>query len=513
MRAPELDFTPTVPALLARAVERHGDADYVVTPEGRCSFREAERRSRAFAEQLLAGGLGKGAHVGIMYPSGIEWMLAWLAITRIGAMAMLLSSTYRPRELRDALRIGDVSLLLAPRTLLGRDVATELEEAVSGTTSAPPLYLPALPYLRDVWLDDRLDDPAPHAAAVTDELLAAVEAEVSPADPCVVVYTSGSAATPKAIVHTHGTVVRKTATASQVGLPASFPDQRVLCAMPFFWVGGVQMLAGALHSGSAVVCQERFDADGALDLIERERVTTMLGWATAMTAVSARAAAGGRDVSSLGSVPLPAASPGNRLVQSSRGDPPNLGMTETFGPHFRRDHFDYKVVDHETGAELPEGVEGEFCVRGYGLMAGMYKREREDSFDADRWYRTGDRGYLEGDHIFFTGRFTDMIKSAGANVSPLEVESVLQSFPDIRFAFVFGVPSGERGESVAAVVVPEDGARLDTDDLRARARTELSAYKVPTVVRVIDEADVPWLPSGKPDKLTMRERITTSEET
>ncbi len=188
-------------------------------------------------------------------------------------------------------------------------------------------------------------------------------------------------------------------------------------------------------------------------------------------------------------------------------------MTETFGPHYRRDHFDYKVVDHETGDEMPEGVEGEFCVRGYGLMAGMYKREREDVFDADGWYRTGDRGYLEGDRIFFTGRFTDMIKSAGANVSPLEVESVLQSFPDVRYAFVFGVPSGERGESVAAVVVPEDGARLDADHLRARARTELSAYKVPTVVCMMDEADVPWLPSGKPDKLTMRERITTSEET
>src|SRR6185312_11825354 len=121
---------------------------------------------------------------------------------------------------------------------------------------------------------DAVDD-----SAVTDELLAAVESEVAPADAAVVVYTSGSAAEPKAVVHTHGTVVRKTSTGSNLGLQGSYPGHRVLCAMPFFWVGGVQMLAGALHSGSAIVCQERFDAEGALDLIEREQVTTMLGWA------------------------------------------------------------------------------------------------------------------------------------------------------------------------------------------------------------------------------------------
>ncbi len=292
MRAPELDFTPTVPALLARAVERHGDADFVVTPERRCSFREAERCSRRARRADARGGARQGRAGRDHVPLG-DRVDAGLARHHPHRRDGDAAQQHLPatRKLRDALRIGDVSLLLAPRTLLGRDLATDLEEAVSGMTSAAPRYLPALPYLRDVWLVDRFDlrfdDLAPDAATVTDELLTAIEAEVTPADACVVVYTSGSAATPKAIVHTHGTVVRKTATESQVGLPASFPGQRVLCAMPFFWVGGVQMLAGALHSGSTVVCQERFDAEGALDLIERERVTTMLGWATAMTAVGA----------------------------------------------------------------------------------------------------------------------------------------------------------------------------------------------------------------------------------
>ena len=147
---------------------------------------------------------------------------------------------------------------------------------------------------------------------VSDELLAAVESEVSPADPVVVVYTSGIARRAqggRAHARHRGP---QDVDRFDVGLPGSYPGHRVLCAMPFFWVGGVQMLAGALHSGSAIVCQERFDAAGALDLIERERCTTMLGWATTLTEINQGSRDATRDLSSLGSVPLPATTVGNR---------------------------------------------------------------------------------------------------------------------------------------------------------------------------------------------------------
>ncbi len=467
------------------------------------------------AKRMLAAGVGKGTKVGIAFPSSVDWMIGWIAAARIGAVAMLFSSTYQPPELRNAMRIGDVALLLAPRTSLGKDYEAHLEEAVPGLREQPgpgPIYVPTLPYLRAIWVTSGTDRPwvtpvtfdAVDDTGISDELLAAVESEVAPADAAVVVYTSGSAAEPKAVVHTHGTVVRKTSTGSNVGLQGSYPGHRVLCAMPFFWVGGVQMLAGALHSGSAIVCQERFDAAGALDLIERERVTTMLGWASTLTEIRVGASDATHDLSSLDSVPLPASTVGNRLRASSKGDPPNLGMTETLGPHYRPDHFDYKIVDPTTGETLSDGEEGEFCVRGYGLMTGFYKREREETFDADGWYHTGDRSYLEDGRVFFTGRYTEMIKSGGANVAPLEVEAVLQSFPEIRYAFVFGMPDAERGEAVTAVIVVEEDARFDPDDIRRRVRAELSAYKVPTTITAIALDDAPWLPSGKPDKLTLK---------
>ena len=523
MRAPELDFLPTIPELLRRGAEQHGDADFVVSAERRCSFRQAEAMTRALAKRMLAAGAGKGTRVGIAFPSSVDWMIAWIAAARIGAVSMLFSSTYQPPELRAAMRIGDVSLLLAPRTLLGKDYEAHLEQSVPGLAEhgPGPLYLSALPYLRAIWVvggSDRrwvtpvtFDAPDADDSGITDDLLAAVEAEVTPADIAVVVYTSGSAAEPKAVVHTHGTVVRKTSTGSDVGLQGSYPGQRVFCAMPFFWVGGVQMLAGALHSGSTIICQERFDATLALDLIERERVTTMLGWSTTLTEINEGSVDGARDLSSLGSVPLPTSTVGNRLRASSKGDPPNLGMTETLGPHYRPDHFDYKIIDPVSGEPLPDGEEGEFCVRGYGLMAGFYKREREETFDADGWYHTGDRSYLEDGRVFFTGRYTDMIKSGGANVAPLEVETVLLSFPEIRHAFVFGMPHAERGEEVTAVVVLEHGSAFDPDDIRRRVRAELSAYKVPSSISAIPLTEAAWLPSGKPDKLTLKQRLHANE--
>jgi acyl-CoA synthetase (AMP-forming)/AMP-acid ligase II len=526
---PDIPFSPTLPVLLRRATERYGDDEFVVVDEQRLTFAEAERASAALARRLLASGAGKGTRIGIILPTGTDWVVAWLAAARIGAFPMLFPATYRPPELRRALRIGDVALLVAGRTLLGRDYETFLEEAVPslGGHAGGPLRDPAVPYLRAIWLfggsdrpwatpvppgdpasdDPASDDPAPDDPAsdelppddVDDELLRSVESEVSPSDPLLVIFTSGSSADPKAIVHTHGATIRKVQAHLGMGMPASFPG-RTFCAMPFFWVGGPQELLGALHSGATVVGQERFDIAGALDLLERERCATIAGWPGLVAQLWSHPTYPSRDLSALQvSTAL--------MVTSSRGDRPNYGMTETFGPHLNREWFDYKVVDPQTGAELPDGEAGEFCVRGFALMAGMYKKEREEVFDADGWYHTGDRGYLEGDRIWFLGRYSETVKAGGANVSPLEVEQVLASFPDVALAFVLGVPDANRGEAVAAVVVPAEGVSLEVDDLRTRLNRELSAYKVPARWLVLGAEEIPYLASGKPDKRSLRTRF------
>jgi acyl-CoA synthetase (AMP-forming)/AMP-acid ligase II len=134
----------------------------------------------------------------------------------------------------------------------------------------------------------------------------------------------------------------------------------------------------------------------------------------------------------------------------------------------------------------------------------MYKREREQVFDADGWYHTGDRVSRRSGLYFFTGRTTEMIKTRGSNVAPPEVEAALESLPDVKHAFVVGIPHPEMEQQVAAVVVPLEGTTLDVDEVRAGAAKLLSAYKVPRVVLVLENDRVPWLATGKPDKLAMR---------
>jgi acyl-CoA synthetase (AMP-forming)/AMP-acid ligase II len=504
---PEVPFVPTVPHLLRRAAERFGDRDFIVLADERISFAEAERDTARLAKHLLLAGVGKGTRMGVLLPTGIEWAVAWLAAARVGAMSMLFPATYRAAELRRALQIGDVTLLIAPRTMLGKDCEVLLEEAIPSLSGHQQgqIYDPEVPFLRSIVVMDgsdrawatQIDSRAVPSTLIDERLFGAIESEVSPADPLLVIYTSGSSADPKGVVHTHGATICKVQPELGICLPGSRGGS-TFCAMPFFWVGGPQDLLGALLTGTTVVTQERFDVGEALERLEAEQCNSITGWSTIYDQLRAHPSYPSRNLDALQMPPI-------QPWLSTKGDPPNLWMTETFGPHANREWFDYKIIDPATGKTLSDGEEGEFCVRGFGLMTAMYKKEREEVFDPDGFYHTGDRGYIEDGQIWFRGRYSEMVKSGGANVSPLEVEQVLQSFSDVQLAFVVGLPDVNRGEVVGAAVVPVHGAEVQPDELRQRANRELSAYKVPTRWLVLEKDVIPWLPSGKPNKRALRD--------
>jgi acyl-CoA synthetase (AMP-forming)/AMP-acid ligase II len=515
--APEVPFRPTVGEALRHAVAHWPDHDFVVTPARHMTYAQAEDESGRLARQMLAAGTGKGTRVGLYFPYGQEWVVAWLAASRIGALVMPLATTYRPAEIRKVLRIGDIDTLLTARVVLGRDMQDMLEASVPGLADAagPHLFLPETPSLRAVWVTDEVDAPwatsldfdAPAPDAVTDELLRAVEAEVVPADLAQVTYTSGSSADPKGVVHTHGTVVRATAGLALLQTADGTPP-RFFCAFPFFWIGGTLILGAALQSGATVLVTERFDPAAALDLIERAQATHVLGWPTLLQAMRDDPSFAGRtlpEIAGLSVGPADVALVGGPVP----GIPAHRGMSETVG---NIASVGYRVVDPDTGLDVSDGDEGELWVRGYGLMHGYYKQERAEVFDADGWFHTGDRVFLHDGRAWFVGRTTEMVKPRGANVAPREVELFLEEeFDEVLYAFVLGLPHSEFGEQVAAVLVPARGQTLDPDDIARRAREQISSYKVPTRIDVWDEDDVPWLGSGKPDKRAIRERLEEAD--
>ncbi|MEO3759286.1 class I adenylate-forming enzyme family protein [Mycobacterium sp. B14F4] len=509
------EHRPTVPALLARAADDFGEHTYLVTPTGRLTYREASGRSADIARWLLGEGVGKGTRVGLFFPNGIDWVLWWLAVSRIGALAVPLSTMYTPAEIAKVARLADLALLIAPGTVLNIDVAERFEAAWPELAGMPAgcLTLRAAPYLRRIVL---IDGEAPGWATrrqadvhgVPPDVLAAAEAEVSPADLAVVVHTSGSTADPKGVMHTHGTLVRQTSTwpAAIRAVTKSEGPPRIVCAMPFFWIGGLLAVTGALHEQVTVCVMPRLDAETALDLVERERASGVIGWPAFTQRLREHPSFAARDLSCapmLRDGPLDIA-----MVDVPDGFPVHRTMSETAGGFA---HTDMRIVD-EDGAEVPDGTVGELLIRGIGVMAGYNKRERWETFDEDGWYHTGDRVYRRaGDpRLFYVGRTTDLIKAAGANVSPLEVEAVIAEFPDVAQCLVLGVEDPTRGEQVCAVVVPA-ADEVDTASLAARTRAELSAYKVPTRWVIAAGDRLPTLPSGKFDRKALQRMILDGE--
>jgi acyl-CoA synthetase (AMP-forming)/AMP-acid ligase II len=285
--------------------------------------------------------------------------------------------------------------------------------------------------------------------------------------------------------------------------------------MPFFWVGGFHRLLCIMQVGGAIVFLDAFDAGEVLDLVHRERITTLVVWPHQAKALAEHPSFRAADFARMHSAPYPLL-PETRRPSAPDLIPNSIGMTETFAYHtvdptgfvlpddkrgacgHALPGMERRIFDPDTGQEVAAGEVGELRVRGFNLMQGLYKREREDVFEPDGFYRTGDRGRIDPDGVyFFEGRIGDMIKTGGANVSPREVEAVLNAFEEVEQAHVVGVADPDMGEIVVAAIVPSGAASLDADTLRGRLRAQLSAFKVPRKLVPCSLDDLPRTDAGK----------------
>ncbi|MBA2607878.1 MAG: acyl--CoA ligase [Actinobacteria bacterium] len=542
-------FTPTSGELIQYAASKYGDKTFAVLGDQRVSFAAMEHQSSVLARGLLAAGAGKGTRVALLAPNGPEWIGGWLAATRIGCVVALLNTYSKARELSYLLRHSDAQMVLMVDGHLGHNYLERMEQAAPSIVGQQNehILIAELPYLRSVWTWETQSgsaEPFSWCAPVTElagrfdtvpqEVFDAVEAEVTPADPMVVIYSSGSTADPKGAIHTHGPAVRHAHNLWQMRDLTS--DDVLYTPMPLFWVGGMSFtLIAAMHAGAALVFENQFDPPTTLELIERERVTQVLGWPHMAKALADHPDFQTRDVSSLRTASSAGAFllPPDRRAEAELPRANSLGMTETLGPH-TYDHRDsilpddktgsfgptvpgveHKIVDPLTGLDQAVGESGELYIRGYSLMQGLHKRERADVFTADGWYRSGDGGYFDADgHFYFTGRLGDLVKSSGMNITPRDVELVLEMHPDVALAFVCGVPAGDRGEDVVAAAALGPGGAVTEDELRAFVKDEVASYKVPRHILLMSQAELPMLDSGKIDRraltTTLIERFAQS---
>ena len=486
----------TIDALIRLHAADRGSKPMVIDPEQRMSYAELDTGTRQLAAALFAAGVGKGTRVGLIMPNGVEWVRIALALTRIGAVLVPLSTLLQAPELAAQLRVASVQVLITVEEFRGHRYLDDL--------SAVRADLPAL---RQVWSPAHLPSTGDAGS------IGAVAATVTPSDTLAIMFTSGSSGPPKGVIHSHGNALR----AVRSGLDARCvdADSRLYLPMPFFWVGGFGSgVLTALAAGATLVTEPIPRPETTLRLLERERVTLFRGWPDQAEALARHAESVGADLSSLRPGSLEALLPAEQRAEP--GARARLfGMTESFGPYCGHradtdmprsawgscgkpfDDMEVRIVDTDTGEPVPAGTIGEIQLRGPHVMRGICRRSREELFTPDGYYPTGDLGHLDDNgFMFYHGRSDDMFKVSGATVYPSEVEQALRTIDGVLNACVTEV-SG----AVGALVVGD----LTVDEVRAAARTRLSAFKVPTVWRLVDsDDDIPRKATGKVDTVRLR---------
>lgn len=531
MKIPELEYVPTLPVAIRRAAAMFHDRRYLVMPGVEMTFGQAEAASRRVAKQFLARGMGKGTRVALHFSYSPDWVIAFFAASRIGAICLPMSSVYRPAEFNKSVVHGDVDTLIVPTTMLGKDHLSFVEAAFPSLDQASSghLRLREAPYLRSVlvsggpvpaWgeaIDLSIDGSADDPEGIDDAFLEAVEAQVVPGDWLMIIHTSGTTGEPKGVIHTHGALIRHSENLSSFN--GMTQDSTQFSGLPWFWIGGVVLSIGqGLVRGFTMLALEKFDNQVALELIMHERPVQVGMWGQLAQRFQQYVISTGLDVNH---VPALAPRPGGPIepgrVHNSLGQTESMGPHTAGGPELRRilpddlrgsfglpvPCVEHRIVESDTGEDMPPGVEGEVIVRGYSITVGLYKKERHEALDDEGWLHTGDRGYFKNGCLFFTGRFTEMIKTLGSNVAPREVEMVLEEVDSVGLAVVIGVADPEREQVVAAALVPKPGRSIDVDEVMSHVEAQLSSYKVPRHVLVLDPENVPTLGSGKPDKRTI----------
>ena len=532
----------TFPQVLDRMVEEFPDqyAFKYTTLDYTRTYAEFREDVDNFARALISMGVRPGMKVAIWATNVPAWFITFWATTKIGAVLVTVNTAYKIHEAEYLLRQSDTHTLVMIESALDsnyRAIINEICPEIAKTKAGQPLHCKRLPFLRNVITVDfrqngclTFDEAMARADLTPVEEVYRMAANVQVDDVCNMQYTSGTTGFPKGVMLTHYNVVNNgKCIGDRMGLSTA---DRMMIQVPMFHCFGMVLSMTSCMTHGATLCPlPYFSAKSSLACINQERITCFNGVPTMFIAMFNHPDYRKTDFSYMRTgIMAGAGCPPELMRRAAQPDEMNMrgivsvyGQTEsspgstmsawtdsldmrtnTVGYDFP--HVECKIIDPETGLEVPNGVNGEFCSRGYNTMKGYYKMPEatRDTVDSEGWLHSGDLACRDEDGSYrITGRLKDMIIRGGENIYPKEIEEFIYTHPMVRDVQVIGVPDKKYGEEIMACIILKEAGSVTVQEMTDYIKASMARHKVPRYISFVDS--FPMNAAGKILKYKMRQ--------
>ncbi|GAM15869.1 long-chain-fatty-acid--CoA ligase /acetoacetyl-CoA synthetase [leucine] [Mesobacillus selenatarsenatis SF-1] len=537
----------TVGELLEVQARKYPEHEAVVYADRnlRMNYKEFNMLCRKAARGLMKLGVKKGEHIAAWSSNTPEWVLSQFATGKMGAVLVTVNTNYRTAELEYLLKQSDSTTIILMEQYKDASYIDMVYEIVPELKTSEPGKLESrnLPYLKNVIVMGEKRFPGTYiwqdildmADGVTEEELNNQIATLKQSEVINMQYTSGTTGFPKGVMLTHSNIVNN---AYNVASAMKLTDQDRLCIpVPFFHCFGCVMgtLACATVGATMVPVQE-FSPKAVLETVEKEKCTALHGVPTMFIAELNDPDFKKYDLSSLrtgimagSNCPIEVMKAVNEkmgateitiaygqtesspvITQTRTNDPLELRV-ETVGKALPE--VEVKIVKPGTMEEVPRGVQGELCTRGYHVMDGYYKNPdaTREAIDAEGWLHTGDLAVMdENGYCRVTGRLKDMIIRGGENIYPREIEEFLYRHPKVLDVQVVGIPDSVYGEEVMAWIILKDEETATAVEIKEYCKGKISKHKIPRYIEFTES--YPMTASGKIQKFKLREQAMEAVE-
>lgn len=511
----------TIGENLKKTVEKFPKNDALICSHQnyRATYEEFYEQTSQVAKAILHLGAKPGDRVGIWSPNRYEWVLLQYATARIGVILVNINPAYRTSELIFVLNQSQIKYMFASLSFKTSNYKKMVDDAREFTSTL----------VDEVFFDENWDDFLKGAAHISDEELQNYENQIQFDDPVNIQYTSGTTGFPKGVTLSHHNILNN---GYFIGIRLHYTEKdRVCIPVPFYHCFGMVIgnLCCTAHGSTMVIPNDSFDPKLTLEVVEKEKCTSLYGVPTMFIATLHELDLKNYDLSSLrtgvmaGAVCPPEVMKRVENQMNMKEVTICYGMTETspvstqtkIGTPFEKqihsvgtihDHLEIKIINPETGKIVNRGENGELCTRGYSVMLKYWDNPEatHQVLDSARWMHTGDLAMMDEEgYIHISGRIKDLIIRGGENISPKEIEDFLYQYPNVLDAQVIGVPSEKFGEEVMAWIKVREGFSLTEEELVNFCKGQIAHYKVPKYWKFVQE--FPMTISGKVRKVEMRE--------